>query len=87
MAVSLSLAGVDAATLSVWLRQAQAALQALVTGQQVTTASYSQGEGQRMVTYRRADVVALRAWILELQAAVNPGSSTSGRRPPIFPRF
>ena len=81
---SMTLTGVAPSTLQTWLSTAQQALADLLTGNKPVTVSYAQGEGNRSVTYRRADETTLRAWILELQQALNvPGT----RRRPIRPRF
>lgn len=71
--VPLSLIGVPPATLQHWLAQAQQALQNLSIGGQPQTVSYSQGAGQRSVTYTRANSADLRAWIAELQTALGAG--------------
>ena len=76
----LSLIGVAPGTLQIWLGQAQAALAALNTGAQVASASYAEGNGTRAVTYRRTDMGALRAWIIELQTALNPRDRRFRRR-------
>lgn len=77
----LTLIGVAPATLQVWLGQALQALQNLNTGQQVQTVSYAQGEGNRSVTYGRGDKQALRAWIGEIQQALNPTDRRFRRAP------
>jgi hypothetical protein len=81
---SIALTGVPPATIQTWLGQAQQALQNLMTGQSVVTVSYAQGEGNRSVTYRRAEINTLRAWIMELQQAAG---TPCARRRPIYPRF
>ncbi len=63
-------AGMAAPALQASLAQAQAALIALETGQMVATVSYAQGEGNRSVTYTRADSGRLRELIKDLQAAL-----------------
>jgi hypothetical protein len=73
---SSALQGVPSATLQLWLREAQHALQRLMTGDQAVTVSYAEGEGNRSVTYTRTTVPNLRAWIGELQGALNPGVRT-----------
>lgn len=60
----------DRATLETWLAAAQAARHKLLTGSQVETVSYQQGDGQRMVKYTKADLAALNAYIAELQAGL-----------------
>ena len=61
------LVGVPAATLQQWLTQAQTALQALMTGQRVVTASY----GDKNIQYTQAEVPALVQWIHLLQRQLN----------------
>lgn len=57
------LVGVPTVTLQAWLTAAQGALQALMTGQKVVTASY----GDKSVTYTQAQVQSLTQWIHLLQ--------------------
>ena len=64
------------------LAAAQAALISLVTGGKATTLSYSQGDGQRLVTFGRTDEGKLRNLIRELNAALG-----QGRRQAIGVRF
>ena len=61
------LVGVPAATLQQWLTQAQTALQALMTGQRVVSASY----GDKNIQYTQAEVPALVQWIHLLQRQLN----------------
>ncbi len=75
--VPLVLTGVPIATLQAWLLAAQTALHNLQTGQQATTVSYSQGDGQKLVTYQRTNEAALRMHIQELTQALGLGR---GRR-------
>ena len=70
MNTPVSLIGVPQATLQSWLTQAQQALQNVATGAKVTTVTYAQGEGSRSVSYSRANIADLRAWITELQTAL-----------------
>ena len=56
-----------------WLGEAQSALQKLMIGGNPVTVSYAQGEGQRSVTYSRANMADLREWIGELNAALGNG--------------
>jgi hypothetical protein len=63
-------AGMAVPALQAYLAQAQAALIALETGGMVATVSYAQGEGNRSVTYTRADSGRLRQLIVDLQAAL-----------------
>ena len=61
------LSGLDAATIQSWLTQAQNALQQLMTGGRVVTASYS----DKSVTYTQAEIPALVQWVHLLQRALN----------------
>lgn len=63
-------AGMAGVAIQAALAQAQQALIALETGQMVATVSYAQGEGNRSVTYTRADSGKLRELIKDLQAAL-----------------
>lgn len=72
------LAGVPDATLRAWLLQAQTALHELSTGGKVASASYSQGEGGKSVTFTQAQLPALRAHIAALKAQL--GMVTRPRR-------
>jgi hypothetical protein len=62
--------GMTQATLQTALSNAQTALIALETGQLVATVAYASGEGNRSVTYARADAGRLRQLIADLQAAL-----------------
>lgn len=57
------LVGVPKATLEQWLTNAQNAMQALMLGQKVVTASY----GDKSVTYTAAEIQYLTQWIHLLQ--------------------
>lgn len=63
-------AGMAVPALQAALTSAQAALINLETGGLVATVSYAQGEGNRSVTYTRADSGRLRQLIADLQAAL-----------------
>ncbi len=56
------------ATLQANLAAAQAALDQLLRGARVATASYSEGGGTRSVTYTKTDVGTLRNYIDDLQS-------------------
>ena len=56
-----------ATTLAANLAQAQAALNALISGALVATASYAEGTGSRSVSYTRAQIGDLRLYIESLQ--------------------
>ena len=77
---SIALAGVPQPTLQLWLDQAQQALADLMSGRRYVTVTYAQGEGSRSVTYMRTEMGSLRAWIAELQRALNPGDHRFRRR-------
>lgn len=62
--------GMAPAALQEALNSAQLALITLESGQMVATVSYAQGEGNRSVTYTRADSFRLRKLIEDLQAAL-----------------
>jgi hypothetical protein len=68
-------------TVQAWLTAAMTAEQELSTGAKVATASYSQGDGSRSVTYTPADLFRLRARIQELAAFLGVGRP--GRRGPM----
>jgi hypothetical protein len=72
------LAGVSTATLQQWLADAQQALHDLSIGGKPVTVTYTQGDGQKSVTYTRAEAGALRGYIEELKAQLG---ITCGRRP------
>lgn len=61
------LVGVPRTTLQTWLTQAQAALQALMLGQKIVTASY----GDKSVTYTPGEIQYLTQWIHLLQRQLN----------------
>lgn len=64
------------------LAQAQAALIALQSGQQVASVSYSQGDGSRSVSYRQANIADLTQLIRLLQAQAGiPGTRRAALRP------
>jgi gpW len=71
-------AGVPQATLQTWLGQAQQAYQDLITGAKGEVYAYTQGAGAKSVTYTRANVANLEAYIRELQAAL--GMTRHARR-------
>lgn len=64
------LIGVPPATLQQWLTQAQQAYQDLMMGNKPEIVSYTQGDGNRSVTYTRANLGALQQRIRELTAAL-----------------
>jgi hypothetical protein len=73
-----SLAGVAPATLQAWLAQAQQAMADLMTGNKPVVVQYTQGDGQKSVTYHKTDMMNLTMWIKQLQIQLG---MSSGRRP------
>jgi hypothetical protein len=73
------LTGMSRAQLQAALANAQQAYIDLLTGAKGESYSYSQGEGSRSVTYTRANLGQLTAFIGELQAAL--GIRRASRRP------
>jgi len=78
------LVGVPTATLQQWLTDAQQAMHDLMTGSKVVQVNYMQGDGQKMVTYKHADIGMLRGYIQELKTQL--GITPCGRSPivPVF---
>jgi len=72
------LANVPRNTLIQWQLEAMTALHKLSTGQQGESYSYTQGDGSKSVTYTRANLNDLRAWLAKLNAQLG---LSSGRRP------
>lgn len=66
------------ATLIQWQIDAMTALHELSTGKKGEAYSYTQGDGAKSVTYTRANINDLRAWLAKLNAQLGIGS---GRRP------
>lgn len=73
------LAGMSTAQLQSALASAQQAYLDLSTGAKVVTASYTQGDGAKSVTYTPASLANLTALIRELQAQL--GLVRVARRP------
>lgn len=78
------LAGMDQATLALWLAQARLAYMELMTGARVVTASYAQGDGTKAVQYTAADATRLMAFIMLLMQYLG---MEGGRRRPIRFRY
>jgi hypothetical protein len=73
------LIGVDPATLTQWLTDAQAAYALMMTGDKPQTVTYGTGDGMKSVTYSRGtNGGQLLAWIQQLQQALG---LSAGRRP------
>ena len=79
------LVGISTATLQQWLLDSQQALHDLITGGKPVSVTYVQGDGQKMVTYTKANIGNLRGYIAELKTQLG---ITNGRRPfrPVFSR-
>lgn len=72
----------DLATLKARLEEAEAALHALLTGRR----EISVGHGDKQVTYTKADVDALQAYMARLRGDIARLEGRTGRRP-IYPVF
>lgn len=71
MPVSLGiLAGTPRPVLQGWLAEAQQAYADLMAGKKVVSATYTQGNGTKAVTFTQADTAKLTSWILQLQQAL-----------------
>lgn len=80
--------GLDQATLQARLTAMQLALMDLESGAKVATASYTQGDGARTVSYTQAQKDSLRMSILELQSQIDRLTGVcQNRRTPITPVF
>ncbi len=77
----MNLSTVATITLQAWLLSAQTAWQQLVTGNLVTSVSYSQGDGAKSVTRTPADLAQLRAWIASLEAELQARGLLLNPRP------
>ena len=71
------LSGVDEATLQQWLREAQSALQALMTGRREVTIAYD----GKSVTYSTASQANLIMWIKQLQQQLGIAPRRRALRP------
>lgn len=71
--------GMSTAQLQAALTAAQQAYVQLMTGGRVATVSYTQGDGQKSVTYQQTTMAALQAFIMELQSQL--GLVCRARRP------
>lgn len=76
------LAGMTFTDLQAALVAAQRAYADLMTGNKVVTASYAQADGMKSVTYTKAELPMLTAFIRQLQQAL--GITTQARRPARF---
>lgn len=75
------LIGVDDATLQLWLRNAQSAIQDLTTGGKLQSAAYAQGDGSKAVTYSKADLPALYRRVQTLAQALGLATKRRPMRP------
>ena len=72
--------GMTDAQLQAALAAAQEAYLDLRSGNKAVTVSYAQGDGSRSVTFQSTNVAAVRMFIAELQATLNPGVRVCRRR-------
>ena len=72
------LTGIPSETLLQWLSEAQTAQHNLMTGAQGENYAYTQGDGSKSVTYTRANIGQLTAYIQSLKAQLG---ISRGRRP------
>lgn len=81
--------GIDVTTLRLRLAQMQMDYLDLMAGRKVESASYAQGDGNRAVTYTKANLGDLTQAILTVQAAIDAASGLcpQGRRAPVVPYF
>ena len=77
-------AGMSTAQLQTALSAAQQAYLDLSTGAKVVTASYTQGDGAKSVTYTAAQMPQLTALIRQLQAQLGLLPNRGARRPVRF---
>ncbi len=77
-------AGMSTAQLQAALAAAQQAYIDLSTGAKVVTASYTQGDGAKSVTYTAAQLPQLTALIRQLQMQLGLLPNGGGRRPMRF---
>jgi hypothetical protein len=68
-----SFVGVPAATLQLWLTDAQTARHQLTTGARPQVIAYGQGDGTKAVTYTRANIADLDNYIASLMRALGLG--------------
>lgn len=75
------LALIPLATLQQWQAEAMQAMHDLSIGNRGESYSYTQGDGSKSVTYTRANVNDLRAWLAKLNAQLGIGSRCGPMRP------
>ncbi|TAL89276.1 MAG: phage head-tail adapter protein [Candidimonas sp.] len=66
--------GVPVSTLQSWLADAMQAQHDLLTGGKGESYSYTQGDGNKSVTFTRVNMADLAAYILRLKMALGLGS-------------
>ncbi|WP_233869660.1 gpW family protein [Paraburkholderia adhaesiva] len=80
--------GVPLATLRAQLASMQAAYLALMTGSKAESASYTQADGSRSITFTRANVGDLVQGIIGVQVQIAKlTGQCCNRRPPVVPFF
>jgi hypothetical protein len=80
--------GLDVGTLQARLTALQLALLDLEAGAKIVTASYTQGDGAKAVTYSQADRASLRQTILSVQTQIDRINGVCvNRRAPLRPFF
>ena len=81
--------GIDVTALRLRLASMQTDYLDLLQGRKVESASYAQGDGNRAVTYTKANLGDLTQAIIAVQTAIDaaPGLCRQGRRAPVVPYF
>lgn len=81
--------GIDVGVLQLRLAALQQAYLDLMAGAKVVTASYTQGDGARAVTYTQANIADLTQAILGVQTQIDQltGAQCINRRAPLRPFF
>lgn len=81
--------GLDVTLLQQRLQAMQLALLDLQSGAKVATATYSQADGARSVSYTQANIADLTSAILSVQSQIASltGSGCASRRRPLRPVF
>lgn len=88
MARTSILDGLPLEVLQARLTALQMAMLDLDSGSKVVTASYTQGDGAKQITYTQADRVSLRQTILAVQTQIDRLNGVCvNRRAPIVPYF
>jgi hypothetical protein len=80
--------GISAPALQAQLTSLQTAYLALMAGGKIASASYTQGDGGRSVTYTQANIADLTQAILTVQTQIDRLNGVCiNRRPPLRPYF